>query len=87
MIEENLNEIINKWKETYFVVNNYRDSKDRFILAELEDVVAQLEEHQMTIQSLMGHKFVNEIRGEVEDWEKKLATIQNVLDEWVGFQR
>ena len=35
----------------------------------------------------MGSKFVAVIRDEVEKWEKNLAYIQNIIDEWVLLQR
>jgi dynein heavy chain len=35
----------------------------------------------------MGSKFVAEIRDEVELWEKKLAYISDVIDEWLVFQK
>jgi dynein heavy chain len=36
---------------------------------------------------MMGSKFVAEIRDDVESWEKKLSYIQNIIDEWLVFQR
>jgi len=56
-------------------------------LAELDDTIAQLEDHQMSIQTLMGHKHVSEIRDVVEKWEKKLSRVSDIIDEWLTFQR
>ena len=36
---------------------------------------------------MMGSKYVAVIRDEVEKWEKNLTYIQNIIDEWVVFQR
>jgi dynein heavy chain, axonemal len=36
---------------------------------------------------MMGSKFVAEIRGAVEMWEKHLGYIADVIDEWLTFQR
>ena len=38
-IEATLKEIIALWKDTKFVVNGYRDTKDRFIIAEVDDII------------------------------------------------
>lgn len=38
-IEQTLNDIIELWKETSFTVLNYRDTKDRFIIGEIEDTI------------------------------------------------
>jgi hypothetical protein len=37
------------WEETFFVVKPYRDTKDRFFITEIDDLVMALEDHQMTI--------------------------------------
>ena len=86
-IEQTLNDIIAIWKDTSFVVMNYRDTKDRFIITEIEDTITQLEDNQMSIGTMMGSKHVTEIRAQVEEWEKKLGYIGDVIDEWLTFQR
>ena len=86
-IEQTLNDIIAIWKETQFTVLNYRDTKDRFLIGEIEDTITQLEDHSMSIQTMLGSKHVTEIRPQVEEWEKKLGYIGDVIDEWLTFQR
>jgi dynein heavy chain, axonemal len=44
-IEQTLREIIAVWKQANFTVLNYRDTKDRFIIGEIEDTITQLEDH------------------------------------------
>jgi dynein heavy chain len=80
-------EIAAVWEETFFAVRNYRDTKDRFMLAEVEELQTLLEDHQMTVQTSMGSKHVAEIRTEVEAWEKRLGYISDCLDEWLVFQK
>ena len=83
-----LNEIANFWShDALFTVLSYRDSKDRFIIGDVEDTIAQLEDNQMSIQTMMGSKYVAEIRARVEEWEKHLGYISDVIDEWLTFQR
>lgn len=41
----------------------------------------------MSIGTMMGSKHVTEIRPQVEEWEKKLGYIGDVIDEWLTFQR
>lgn len=84
-IEATLNEIIKLWLETKFKVVGYRDTKDRFIIAEVDEIITQLEDHSMSVQTMTGSKFVNDIRAKVEEWEKKLGTISDVIDEWLTF--
>ena len=48
-IDQTLKEIINLWNETHFVVVNYREMKDRYILGSIEEIMIQLEDHQVSI--------------------------------------
>ena len=86
-IEDTMNDIKEKWENLEFVVTPYRDSKERFIVKEVEEVITILEDDSMTISTMLGSKHVREIRDEVEDWERKLGYISDVIDEWLAFQK
>jgi len=86
-ILKTVSEIAAAWEETAFTVRGYRDTKDRFYITEVEELTIQLEDHQMTVQTSMGSKYVAEIREEVEAWEKRLGYISDCLDEWLIFQK
>ena len=62
-IEDEMNKIKDKWDNTYFVVAQYRD--DKHILKEVEEAITQLEDDSLQISTMMGSKFVNEIKEEV----------------------
>ena len=51
-----------RWDEINFTVIGYRDTKDRFIIADVEDCITQLEDDIMTVSTMMGSKFVLEIK-------------------------
>lgn len=62
--------------------------KDRYIIGkEVEEIMMQLEDDQMTVGNCMGSKYVVDIRPQVEEWEKRLSTIADVIDEWLAFQK
>ena len=82
-----MNEVKERWAVREFFVAQYRDSKDRFIIREVEDVITELEDDIMTVSAMMGNRNVTEIRAEVEDWERKLGYISDTIDEWLTFQR
>lgn len=75
------------WKVAEFTVANYRDSKDRYIIKQVEETITLIEDDSMIVGTNMGSKFVVEIRDEVELWEKKLGYMGFLIDEWAGFQR
>lgn len=88
-ITATIEEIKKIWDELCFVVMNYRDTKDRFLITEIDDIITQLEDHQMSVQTMMGNRYVNEpsIKALVEEWEKRLSYISDVIEEWLAFQR
>jgi len=86
-IEKKLKEVVERWAETLFVIIPYRDFKDKFLISEVDDLIMLLEDDAMTVGTMMGSKFVAEIREEVEEMEQKLKYIDIVINEWTGFQR
>lgn len=76
-----------RWQGINFVVVPYRDSKDRFIIAEVEDLITQLEDDTMQVSTMMGSKFVATHREDVDRMERKLVYLADVIDEWLKFQR
>jgi dynein heavy chain, axonemal len=49
--------------------------------------MTNLDDHQVGIQTMLGTRFVAEIRSTVEEWEKKLVLISDIIDEWLICQR
>ena len=47
----------------------------------------QLEDSQVALQTILASRFVGGIRDEVEEWEKKLSLLSEMLDEWLTCQR
>jgi len=83
-----INTVKATWADLAFVVDGYRGMKDRYIIGkEVEEIMIQLEDDQMTVGNCMGSKYVVDIRPQVEDWEKRLSTIADVIDEWLAFQK
>ena len=49
--------------------------------------MALLEESMVTLSNVLGARFVDIIRGEVDAFYKKLQYLENLLEEWGTFQR
>ena len=86
-LELQLDKIEKGWRTMNFTVNPHRESKDVFILASLDDIFIQLEDHQSGLQSMLASRFVMGIRDRVESWDKKLSHLSETLDEWLAVQR
>ena len=86
-LEQLLQKIRKAWADVAFTTLNHRDQSDVFILGGLDEVIAQLEDSQVALQTILASRFVGGIRTEVEEWEKKLGLLSEVMDEWLTCQR
>ena len=86
-LELGLEKIKNSWKDMDFEVRGHRESKSVFVLGSVEEVTTLLEDAQMSLQTMTASKFVVGVRAQVEEWDVKLQTVSEVLDEWMTCQR
>ncbi len=86
-LEASLQKIISAWEGQKFIVLNHRDQHNLFVLGSLEDIFMLLEDNQVTLQTMLGSRFIKLIQDEVEAWSKKLANFSETLDEWLVCQK
>ena len=86
-IIDTLESIRKKWTELAFVVTSYREQKDKFIIQGVDEVISHLDDHLVSIQTMLGTRYVSEIRADVEAWQVKLVLISDIIDEWLTCQR
>ncbi|KAJ1555299.1 Dynein heavy chain 6, axonemal, partial [Nowakowskiella sp. JEL0078] len=86
-LEEMLGKVVKTWNDAEFIVINYRDNKDVFILGAIDDIQTMLEDSQVTIATIKSSRFIGPIRGEVEKWDKQLNLFSETLDAWMVCQR
>lgn len=66
------------WEETAFTTLNHREQPGVFILGALEEILMVLEDNQVTLQTMMGSRFIMGVKDEVQATEKSvLFTIEN----------
>ena len=58
-----------------------------YVLGSLEDIFNLLEDNQVTLQAMLGSKYIHDIQEQVEEWERKLSHLSDILDEWSTCQR
>ena len=86
-LEASLREVEEAWAELRFTVLVHRDQDGVYILGGLDDVFARLEDDQVTLQTMLGSRYIAGVRAGVEGWERRLALLSETLDEWVACQR
>lgn len=84
---DTLDKIKTLWGSTDFETKLYRDTRDTYILGSLEEIMQQLEDHQVLVQTTLASRYVTGIRSRVEDWDSQLATVAAVLEEWTSCQK
>jgi dynein heavy chain len=77
-LESSLKDIEAGWSDMNFYVLNHRDTKDLYILGGMEEISVLLEDNQVTLQTMMGSRFIMGVREEVEAWAKKLSLLSDI---------
>ncbi|ORC87581.1 dynein heavy chain [Trypanosoma theileri] len=86
-IVNDLDKIKNTWNAISFETKPYKNRDGVFILDQLEDVIQQLDDHQIELQTIMASRFVAPVRERVEEWIRNLRLLGDVIDEWITLQK
>jgi len=86
-IQKDLEKIERDWSNMKFIVSGHNKSKDKYIIASVEDVMNLIDEHSQLIQSALNSRHVAEIRKEVQEWDDTLNLMVRVIEEWLMVQK
>ena len=75
------------WKSVSFDINPYKDSKDYFVMSSTEEVSEVLEESLVALSTILTSRFADHIRRPVENYNKKLSYLEELIDEWMECQK
>ncbi|GBG25533.1 Dynein heavy chain 6, axonemal [Hondaea fermentalgiana] len=78
--------VTNKWKTADFTILQYKDTKDK-IIGGVDDVIVDLDDSLVTINTILGSRYVKPIRSQVDEWRNKLVLFQETFEEWLLCQR
>ena len=85
-LESGVDSIQQTWEDMEFFVKKYRDDSNAYILGGVDEIIAQLEDSQMSLQSMLGSRYIEGVREEVETWNRKLGVLADTIDEWLTCQ-
>ena len=57
-------------------VKSYKEVKDLYILGDTSEVVSNLDDSLVTINTVLSSRYVGGIRGMVDEWRGKLVTLK-----------
>ncbi|XP_014215495.1 dynein heavy chain 3, axonemal [Copidosoma floridanum] len=84
-LESNLRHMQQDWLEVSFELSPYRDTGVS-ILAAVDDTQVLLDDHILKAQTMRGSPFVKPFEAEMQAWEEKLITMQDIIDQWLVCQ-
>jgi len=82
-LEKLFEKVKEDWKTVKFDINPYKDSKDYYIISSTEEVDEVLEESLVALSTILTSRFADRIRKVVENFNKKLSYLEELLDEWM----
>lgn len=88
-IEKGVKEIDEQWSNMKFTVHAYMKgtSNRGWILGAVDEILQILDDSSMNLQSMSASRFVGPFLNSVQNWEKSLSHISEVLDVWMVVQR
>uniref|UniRef100_A0A8C8G323 AAA+ ATPase domain-containing protein n=1 Tax=Oncorhynchus tshawytscha TaxID=74940 RepID=A0A8C8G323_ONCTS len=88
-IEKAMTEVVETWENMKFSVQRYfKGTQERgSILGVVDEILQNLDDNAMNLQSMAGSRFVGPFLATVQQWEKSLSLISEVIEVWMLVQR
>ncbi|KAH8417458.1 hypothetical protein KR222_000260 [Zaprionus bogoriensis] len=88
-IERGVHAVIETWGSMNFkVIKHHKGMEDRgWILGPVDEITQVLEENAMNLQSMGASQFIGPFLETVNRWERSLALVSEIIEEWMVVQR
>eukprot|EP00062_Callorhinchus_milii_P021625 gi/632978548/ref/XP_007905975.1/ PREDICTED: dynein heavy chain 10, axonemal [Callorhinchus milii] len=88
-IEKGVKDVVETWESMKFTVQRYyKGTQERgHILGSVDDILQILDDNAMNLQSMSGSRFVGPFLAQVQEWERNLSLISEVIEVWLVVQR
>ncbi|KAK6624385.1 hypothetical protein RUM44_011244 [Polyplax serrata] len=89
-LERALEKMKMEWDDVVFVLNPYRQitcdagrETGVYILSSIDDIQIMLDDHILKAQTMRGSPYVKPFEAQMQAWEDKLISMQDILDAWL----
>jgi dynein heavy chain len=88
-IEQGIRQIEETWRKVEFEMYKYtkKNNQDIYLLQRTDEIILQLDDNTMTLQSMSASRFVAAFQETVRNWERKLSHIGEVVEMWNSVQK
>ncbi|XP_066511362.1 dynein axonemal heavy chain 10-like isoform X1 [Hoplias malabaricus] len=88
-MEKGVKEVVDTWESMKFNLQRYfKGSQERgSILGSVDEILQSLDDNAMNLQSMAGSRFVGPFLGSIQQWEKSLSLIREVIEVWMLVQK
>ncbi|KAJ9459042.1 Dynein-1-beta heavy chain [Diplonema papillatum] len=83
-LDKQLSDMKAEWTHIQYQLEPHGDT---FVLKEVDDIQAKLDEHIVKTQTMLGSQHARDIKDQVERWEGRLSLLQSIQDEWLKCQQ
>ncbi|KAG5895230.1 hypothetical protein JTB14_003447 [Gonioctena quinquepunctata] len=84
-LQKNLAKMKEEWVDICFECISYRETGVN-ILTAVDDIQVMMDDHILKAQTMRGSPYVKAFEGEMQAWEEKLISMQDILEQWLMCQ-
>ncbi|XP_057687718.1 dynein axonemal heavy chain 10-like isoform X2 [Corythoichthys intestinalis] len=88
-IEKSVKEVVETWENIKFIVQPYskRANQQCYVLGAVDEILLNVDNDAMNLQSMAGSRFVGPFLSTIQQWEKDLSIISEIIEVWLLVQR
>ena len=82
-LDKGMDKMEEMWKEMKFETKEWRGSR---ILAGIDEIQQELDDQIVKTQAMRGSRFIKPFLERINEWEKTLTNLQDIMDNWLKVQ-